>query len=166
MMDFGATVCKPQAPLCLSCVFREQCFAFRNDRVDSFPSKLEKPTVRTRWLYFLVLRHNEKLAVRKRSSGDIWENLFEFPSIESAKKWDGSQVRKEIRARGYPPVGTGVSYTQQLTHQKIEATFFIIDLDDHSKLPAGYSYRTKRALNKLAFPKMLRQFLKENNPLG
>jgi A/G-specific adenine glycosylase len=166
IMDFGATICKPVAPLCASCDFRKDCFAFTNDRVDSLPVKLIKPQVRTRWFYFMVLRKNGKLAVRKRSSGDIWEGLYEFPSVESAKKLSQPRVREMLGSRGYFPVKPSVILSQQLTHQKIEARFFLLEIDEHSKVPASFSFKTKRELDKLAFPKMLREYLKMTDLFG
>src|SRR5688572_13533166 len=38
LMDFGAVICKPY-PLCSICVFKDQCFAFKNDLVNQLPIK-------------------------------------------------------------------------------------------------------------------------------
>ena len=38
LMDFGATVCRPKAPLCGSCPARHQCIAFRSGNAEAFPA--------------------------------------------------------------------------------------------------------------------------------
>jgi A/G-specific adenine glycosylase len=46
MMDLGATICRPRAPLCGDCPLREQCSAFTAGAPELFPSpkrKTEKP---------------------------------------------------------------------------------------------------------------------------
>ncbi len=71
-----------------------------------------------------------------------------------------------LRSRGYLPVKPNATFSQQLTHQRIEAQFFLIDLNELSEIPATFSFRTKRELDKLAFPKMLRQYLNTTAPFG
>ena len=34
IMDFGAVICKPVAPLCAECVFKKKCYAFLNDKIN------------------------------------------------------------------------------------------------------------------------------------
>ena len=38
LMDFGAMVCRPKAPLCGSCPARHQCIAFRSGNAEAFPA--------------------------------------------------------------------------------------------------------------------------------
>lgn len=166
IMDFGATICKPIAPLCASCVFNDECFAFRNEQVSLLPLKMNKPRVRSRWFYFMVLRKNGKLAVRKRGAGDIWQNLYEFPSIESPKKLTRAEVREMLISRGYGNAKKGISYMQQLTHQKIFAEFYLVEPGKDCSVPPDFTFKSKLAIDRLAFPKMLRQFLKDNDPIA
>ena len=41
LMDFGATVCKPMAAQCPSCVMRKKCMAFTQNQVNLLPVKLK-----------------------------------------------------------------------------------------------------------------------------
>src|SRR5688500_17711579 len=95
-MDFGATVCKPQLPLCNECVFKRSCFAFENKQVDKLPYRSKKQTSRKRWFYYLVIDQKESsrltVAIRKRTSKDIWQDLYEFPLVESASPKQLSDV--------------------------------------------------------------------------
>jgi A/G-specific adenine glycosylase len=42
LMDFGATVCRPKAPLCGSCPARQQCIAFRSGNAEAFPAARQR----------------------------------------------------------------------------------------------------------------------------
>ena len=39
IMDFGAVICKPQNPLCSTCVQQKQCEAFKQNMVSQLPVK-------------------------------------------------------------------------------------------------------------------------------
>ena len=42
LMDFGATVCRPKAPLCRSCPARQRCIAFRSGNAEAFPAARQR----------------------------------------------------------------------------------------------------------------------------
>src|SRR5687767_14335150 len=50
IMDFGAVICKPQ-PVCKQCIFSNSCYAFLNNKVQEFPVKEKKISIRKRWFY-------------------------------------------------------------------------------------------------------------------
>ena len=60
LMDFGAVICKPQNPLCNNCVFKDHCFAFKNDLVNKLPVKEKKIKIRTRWFNYLLIESRRK----------------------------------------------------------------------------------------------------------
>ena len=39
LMDFGATICKPQQPLCVTCILKNKCIALQNGSVNQLPVK-------------------------------------------------------------------------------------------------------------------------------
>ena len=41
MMEFGALQCKPKNPACLKCPFKDNCVAYKNQKIDLFPVKRE-----------------------------------------------------------------------------------------------------------------------------
>ena len=42
MMDLGATVCRPKAPLCLACPLQNDCAAYASGSPETFPAAMEK----------------------------------------------------------------------------------------------------------------------------
>ena len=86
IMDFGAVICKPVSPLCTKCVFKKQCSAFLNNKIDKLPVKGKKITIRKRWFYYLLLEYKNKMLIHQRTVKDIWQLLYEFPLIEENKE--------------------------------------------------------------------------------
>lgn len=83
MMELGATVCTPKKPKCTECPLQEDCLSLRNNTIEFRPIKSKKIKRRTRHFHYMLVEDTEKVAVRRRNKGDIWEGLYEFPCLES-----------------------------------------------------------------------------------
>ena len=169
IMDFGATICKPALPLCDACIFKKECIAFNTCRVAELPARAKKARNRERWFYFLVYRHRDKLAVRQRPGGDIWQNLYEFAHLESPAKISLTQLNNRLEKANllFTDVATLQVSTlkQQLTHQRIHGTFLLAEVKDPGLIPPGFDWVNRSKLQKLPFPRMLRQYLEAADPL-
>lgn len=165
IMDFGAVICKP-VPSCQQCPFKNNCHAFKNDRILSLPVKTKKIAIRKRWFDYILFEYQGKWAIRQRNGKDIWSNLFEFMLIESNSELDNKeQILTEARKRGWleqTGFETG-SYSeifkQQLTHQRIEGRFVKIMLQQKPQLPEDVFWVRKTQIRNYAFPKFINQFL-------
>lgn len=167
IMDFGATVCKPMAPLCSSCILQKQCAAFNEGKVNCLPVKEKTLLKKNRWLYYFLFEHEGKILVNKRSAGDIWENLFEFYLVEPGEqiKWNGAVVQEWLQKQlGITKAGivhiSEIS-TQQLTHQLIKGQFIKIQLQSVPVSLQPFQWQQAKKLNKLAFPKFINQYLEK-----
>ena len=79
MMELGATVCKPQQPLCGSCPVQKMCRAYQSARVLDYPIKLKKqPTPQYRIAVGVVFKNDRVLITRRKPSG-LLGGLWEFP---------------------------------------------------------------------------------------
>jgi A/G-specific adenine glycosylase len=84
IMEFGALQCVPKSPNCSICIFNESCLALQKKKVDQLPLKSKKLKVRNRYFnYLVVCDENENTIIQKRTSKGIWQNLYEFPLIET-----------------------------------------------------------------------------------
>jgi A/G-specific adenine glycosylase len=164
IMDFGATVCKP-VPDCSSCPFRLHCAAYSTDEIDRLPVKEKKLQIKTRLFNYFVLHHDGTIAVKKRTAKDIWQNLYEFPLVESpdlrvnfpsALHALGIQ-KNEHRYLLHPTQ----SFRQQLTHQLIHARFFKLHTVTKPKSTQDVQWVKPNALARLAFPKIIREYLEQ-----
>jgi A/G-specific adenine glycosylase len=171
IMDFGAVVCKPIAPLCDNCVFEKNCYAFQHNKVNALPVKEKKISIKKRWFYYLILQYKNKIAIRQRTTKDIWLSLYEFPLIETAKETDLSTFllqavkNKWVTKGSYEVLNVSPLYKQQLSHQFISGKFIVVELKKKPKAD-GWLWVEKTRINNFAFPRFIRFFLKDyNNPL-
>jgi A/G-specific adenine glycosylase len=171
IMDFGAIQCKPAAPLCGNCPMREDCVAFQQKKVKVLPVKSKKLNRKTRYFQYLLLSHNDRVLLRKRTGRDIWQNLYDFPLVEttgleveldhiqSSPVWHelAAASGARLRHRSRP-------FQQALTHQQIVAQFWEFELEKPWLAPEGtYVAEERKNLFKFAFPKIVDWYLKDNS---
>jgi A/G-specific adenine glycosylase len=164
LMDFGATICKPAQPACISCPLEQKCLAFSGNLINELPVKSKKIVKKNRWLYYLLINFENKVYLRRRGAGDIWENLYEFVLVENDGPLTEAQLLKNhvfTSAFGhlvYTINHISSLYKQQLTHQTIQGRFISISVLLPPHLP-GYQPVTQKKLLKLAFPKFITYYL-------
>lgn len=168
IMEFGSLQCKPVRPNCAECVVRVGCTAFQQGTVDRFPVKLRSKPSRDRYFNYLLLHEADRILMNKRSSGDIWENLYELPLIETrGSVLDSSAYREELSRsivrffgakarveRVYGPV------KHVLSHQNIHASFYALKDAEHIyREKVDWNFFNTNDLNNLAKPKLIFTFL-------
>jgi A/G-specific adenine glycosylase len=89
IMEFGAMQCKPQNPDCTSCPFSGSCVALQKAVINNLPVKIKSAKAKKKYLNFLVFISNkEETILEKRQGKGIWQNLYQFPLIESDSELD------------------------------------------------------------------------------
>lgn len=165
IMDFGATICKPAAPLCNICPQKSDCTAFNHQWVNQLPVKIKKLKKTTRYFYYFILQHKKGVLIRKRTAKDIWQNLYEFLLLETSLKMLPEQVFADNLSSVLPAAtvkATSTMYKQQLTHQTIFSQFITLE-PLPSKIPVkGYEWVELKKLPQLPFPKTTALFLTEH----
>jgi len=171
IMDFGATICKPQNPLCSQCVQRKECQAFNKDFIHKVPIKQKSLQRKTRWMYYFLIEIEDKIYVRKRIEEDIWQHLHEFVLLEASSpiitSFDTHPFLKKIFQReNYSINFVSKPHKQQLTHQNIYGQF--ICLHAKKKLLTLNTYRLIKKVNlhEYAFPRFINRFLDESMNSG
>jgi A/G-specific adenine glycosylase len=167
LMDFGATVCKPQLPLCDVCPLNNECLAFQQKKVLQLPVKEKSIARKSRWFNYLVIEVGDKVYIRKRGAGDIWENLYEFVLYETmAPLLPGSELVTYIKSilgtSDFQVVYVSNDQKQVLTHQTIRGQFIKIKIKEIIHLK-GYESVAANSLAALPFPKFISNFLKDKN---
>jgi A/G-specific adenine glycosylase len=163
MMEFGALQCQPLSPDCLLCPLQNSCVAQASGEVALLPIKTKKIKQKERYLNYLVLVNNDKIALNERAGRDIWQGLFEFDLIETSTLINDFEdlllppklVNRLNQAIIEPPTKT---YTHLLTHQRLIAQFWIVRLAD--EIPST-SFYDVAAIEKLPKPNLITNFLKE-----
>lgn len=144
IMDFGAIQCTPQSPRCLLCPINETCEALRTGQVESLPVKLKTVKVTERQMSYVYLRWQGKTCIRRRGKGDIWQGLWEPPTLDV------------VQAVGLP---TGKQLCKQvkhvLTHRILYADFYFLEVDLQPQLPADYRWIEESDIDQYALPRLI-----------
>lgn len=169
IMDFGAVICKPAAPLCNSCPFQRSCFAFLNKKIDLLPVKEKKISIKHRWFYYVILEYRGKIAIHQRTGKDIWQQLFEFPLIETATAKNQKTIldlavkKGMFKKASYEPISISSLHKQKLSHQLIAGRFLKIKLKQKPEAMKDWTWINYSRLGRYAFPVFINQYLKQKD---
>ena len=83
IMDLGATLCTRSGPDCGQCPVSTDCFAFKNDSIDQYPSKATRIKVSEKQLHMLIMsKPDGQVLLEKRPPTGIWGGLWSLPESE------------------------------------------------------------------------------------
>jgi A/G-specific adenine glycosylase len=164
IMDFGATICKPQNPLCEKCVQNKDCQAFTHGWVDILPVK-EKALVRkSRWFTYYLVQLDDNIYIRQRNGKDIWSQLYEFILHETADEMqlksstNAETIKNLLGTSAFSLRSISPIYKQQLTHQTVFGQFVSLDIEAPIS-HAEFQLVRKSDLRNYAFPKLINTYL-------
>jgi A/G-specific adenine glycosylase len=107
--------------------------------------------------------------IKKRTNKDIWQNLYEFPMIESdtfieLEKLYQDSLFQSLVSEDFKLFHFSKPVIQNLTHQKIISRFLELDLENivFNKQEA-YKIVPRKELDKFAFSKNIDWYLKDNS---
>ena len=171
IMDFGAVICKPQNPLCETCVQQADCEAFKHDLVKQLPVKEKSLVKKDRWLYYFIIEFNKKVYIRQRTGKDIWENLHEFVLFESAGPVETPFADLDFLKQLAGKIKFSVQhiskvYRQQLTHQNIHGQFITVVVNQPLAPGKDFFLIERKQLRQYAFPRFINTFLEEDSSVA
>lgn len=164
IMDLGATICTPQQPECTVCPLRSHCASLKAGTMAQRPVKTGKLVKKKRFFQYLLLEYKGRWLIRQRTERDIWHNLHEFYLLEAPSILSWNQLVK-MPDRMMKQVSSGMHRSesavmkQLLSHQEIHARIWHIVLPKSIPAPKGYQWVSKKQINQLAFPRLLRHYL-------
>ncbi|MCC7266382.1 MAG: A/G-specific adenine glycosylase [Caulobacteraceae bacterium] len=80
LMDLGATVCRPKAPLCLACPISDACAASTRGAPETFPRKAARAERPRRHGVAFVLTRGEKVALVRRPPKGLLGGMLALPT--------------------------------------------------------------------------------------
>jgi A/G-specific adenine glycosylase len=138
IMEFGATQCKPKNPDCHNCPLNTSCVALQKGLVNALPVKINKTKVAHKYFNFLVFKSSDhKTLFQKRISKGIWQNLFQFPLVET--KTDLSieafknhpTIKNIIKNNAFEYyLYNDKDIVHKLSHQHLYTKFWIIEVNE------------------------------------
>lgn len=175
IMEFGALHCKPQNPDCKSCIFKSECIAYKQDLISQIPTKINNIKIRKRYFHYFLLTYNGQIYLNKRTAKDIWQNLYDFPHIESDYFLTKKSIKKEFSSQFkildalFQIIKQSDEYKHILTHQRIFARFYTIKIADENSFQKIKSLNSNQFINikqetihLYPLPRLVDKFLTEN----
>lgn len=164
IMEFGAIHCTPANPDCMFCVFAESCVANAKGMQAILPIKSKKVKVRNRFFDYFVIEKNGNFLMHQRPEGDIWTGLNDFYLVENEEKLSAideinDDFLQEMLSKSIIK-GHSENFKHILTHQRIEARFWHIVLNEEVVTPAGYAFYSLDEVELLPKPILIEKYLK------
>ena len=155
----------PTSPDCQVCPLADSCVALRDKRVEELPRKSHKVKTVNRYFSYIYVRAGVYTFINKRGAGDIWQNLYEFPLIETPEKPDeselfalpewnkllGGQAVKRIRL-----VESGVKHV--LSHRVVYASCYEVVLENEDAFLDGFQRIREEDLHKFPVSRLISHF--------
>ncbi len=156
LMEFGATLCTPRNPQCLTCPVKKLCVAFQEGRTEELPNLGKRQEATARRFFAFAIEHHGKFLVRQRPSGVVNAHLWEFPNVEvGLKTGEPAEVFAELDfAQGCGPQPADLkplcTVKHSITRYRITLAVFTVSL---RKVPAqtGGIWKTPAQMRALAF---------------
>jgi A/G-specific adenine glycosylase len=133
IMEFGAVQCAPKKPYCLLCPLQESCVAVKDGKVSELPLKLNKTKVKNRYFnYVIPIDPENNTILEQRTAKGIWQNLYQFPLVESDKNLKAEELKLLIQGNGQLPEYESLSLynnetiVHKLSHQHLHTKFWIL----------------------------------------
>lgn len=173
IMDFGALQCIPKNPDCLKCPLQEKCRALASGCVNKLPVKAGKVKVKPRYFNYLSIHCKGIHLLRRREEKDIWQNLYEYPLIETNRpmEWTELEQTEEFRR-----LMEGVGEIQLLrifrmpkhvlSHRIIYACFYDIEVGRFSATMGKYLQVGDEAMEQYAVSRLIELYREKNNQSG
>lgn len=157
IMEFGALQCVPKSPDCSICIFNTSCAALQLGKVAVLPVKSKKMKVTKRYFNYLVIEDEFKQTiVQKREHQGIWQNLYEFPLLETVHEVSEPAFDYSVVGNPASPVEELPEHhiIHKLSHQHLHIKFWKLKLE--GAVNQGVAIDD---LNDLPFPIVLYNFI-------
>ena len=160
IMEFGALQCVPASPDCENCPLKIECEAYKKNIISQLPFKEKKIKQKHRYFnYFIITDKNDNIAIQQRGKGDIWENLFELPLIETSSELNENfkEIEKLLAETFKSNSKTSFLFNQKhiLTHRIINAKFFKIEVEKLDNPSLNWKVIPLTEARKYAFPRLI-----------
>jgi len=163
IMEFGAIQCVPKNPNCDNCIFNTSCAALQKKKVAQLPVKSKKTKVRNRFFNYIIFEDNQsKTLVEKRTEKGIWQNLYEFPLIETPIEENFETIANTIKQCNTDQEIVAIfqinteKILHKLSHQNLYINFFKVIVSGEIKNGIAFE-----KIKKYPFPIVIYNFIEK-----
>lgn len=168
IMEFGALQCVPASPDCNNCPLKNVCQAFEKNLVAQLPVKSQKTKVTNRYFNYLFIEFQGNTFLQKRTNKDVWQNLYEFPLIEtdhllSLSELVGNEKFKSIfeATEELYILKKSNPMKHVLSHRVIFAQFISIKISNTSEAFSHFNKVSMNNLDRYAVSRLMELFFEE-----
>ena len=157
IMEYGALVCKPKAPLCTFCALQANCISYSKNSHKYLPKKKKSKPKTNRTFHYFFLYNEDGFWIEKRIQKDIWVGLYQLPLVE-ASTVDFDNIPFLIQQENIEP---NVHITKHiLSHQNLKVHFHkqYTSKDFTAK---NYQFINFKTAQSIGFPQVIYNFLKQ-----
>ena len=162
LMEYGALVCKPQNPKCEECNLQHFCLAYKNNTVSTLPVKTNKLKIKNRYFHYFIFNYKNSVYIEKRTTKDIWQNLYQFYLIETDHDDTETSILKKLQTQLMLTKFVVEKVTKQkkhiLSHQHLYATFYEIQITE-PLTQKGLVKTHRNKLNNFGIPQLITKYL-------
>lgn len=139
LMELGATVCLPSAPLCLLCPLRARCGALAHGRIGELPRPKQAAPRKRLDLAVAVCRRRDEVLLARRAEAGLFGGLWEMPAATLRPGQPGARALQALLGRG-ATVGPELTVLERtLTHRELKLHLHPVELPRRLKVaPASY----------------------------
>lgn len=156
MMEVGSLVCTPKNPNCNECPLIDLCLSRENNSIANRPVKSKKTKVRDRYFHFIIYNNNDSTFIEQRTQKGIWQNMYQFPLIETETSETDS-----IKNNWINQSRESVEIIHKLSHQTIHATFHHIE-DNPKTIKDSWIKIKNENIQDYPLPRIIDRYLEEN----
>ena len=169
LMEFGALQCVPVNPDCGICPLQSACMAFEMNLISLLPIKSKKKKSSTRYFNYLFIQLDGNTFLQKRVASDVWQNLFEFPLIESDHLLSSTELTdtdffKSIMLDSHEVNIYKISNPMKhvLSHRVIFAQFISITVSNHNESLKQFIQVPLKEIDHFAVSRLMEIFLEND----
>lgn len=143
LMDLGAVICTPRKPACNACPVADRCSARSRGALPTLEPKRNRIIVRNVAWPLIIVRHRDKILLRRRNAEDLLARLWELPGEEAAQprelKIALQRQLRDLSIKIATPRRIG-EIRHSITYRRIRAPIYVLDYRApvKSRLPAPH----------------------------
>lgn len=163
MMEFGALHCVPVRPDCGTCPLSDHCLGLAAGSVAELPVKSRGAAKQERFFLYLVPTDGQHTWLQQRLEKDIWQNLWEFPLLETPEAMTMEKIMQEpllesLFGKSFS-IGKPLYFKHILSHRIIHATFLPVRVQQTESIPSAWTKVPLDQLDTFAVSRMTENYL-------
>jgi A/G-specific adenine glycosylase len=119
LMDIGATICRPENPVCPECPLHPACLAFKQGAPTVYPGGKSRAARKSLRIAYAWVEDKGRLLLEQRPLDGLWAGLWELPSASGAK------AKRSLEQRLGQKLDKPLARIfHQLTHRQVTASVY------------------------------------------